>query len=268
VTSDSINSRVIRPLARVPGFRVSTHITLIRPQGPISNPLSGESGTVEKVLPTAFRDVRVDYLDQQDLVKTLKPVAKRLVALGDVYGDRGKSVEFALIYMTALRHSAAQVRDDTDVVIVLRPDVKIGGRLWVVMRCLLLAVRSRLSLPAVFAPAWGSFGGVNDRFAIMSGQLSQRYMTRIEKVPGWLEAGQPFDPEKFLGFALEGALVKENLYTPMFRIRLGGRLETADLAFFEAPAFVARVRNLVVKGAGKVRSFSDARKHRALLPPQ
>jgi hypothetical protein len=259
-TEASIVSRVISPLSATPGVWVQTNIVLIRPEGAISNPLSGESGFVETQVPESLATWPVTYLEQKDLATRSKAPAKRLLALGDVYGDGGKSIEFALIYMAALAHSARMMSETPDVTIVLRPDVKIAGRLSIRWRVLSLAIKARARQPEIQAPAWGSFGGVNDRFAVMSGELAEHYMGRVENVDAWVRIGKPFDPEKFLAFSLEGSKITKNIYAPMFRIRIGGRLETADRSFFETPAVIARLRDSLVKTAQALRSvFSRAR---------
>ncbi len=256
-------SRVIRPLSTTPWVRVQTNIVLIRPEGAISNPLSGESGFVETQIPESLATWPVTYLEQKDLATRSKASAKRLLALGDVYGDGGKSIEFALIYMSALAHSGRMMIETPDVAIVLRPDVQIAGRLWIRWRVLSLAIKARAQRPEIQAPAWGSFGGVNDRFAVMSGQLTERYLRREESVDSWISQGGPFDPEKFLAFSLEGSRIKRCIYAPMFRIRIGGRLEKADLSFFETPAAIARLRDFLLKLAQTLRSaFSRTRRVR------
>jgi hypothetical protein len=139
------------------------------------------------------------------------------------------------------------MNETPDVAIVLRPDVQIAGRLWIRWRVLSLAIKARAQRPEIQAPAWGSFGGVNDRFAVMSWRLAERYMGRVENIDSWVRIGKPFDPEKFLAFSMKGSKIKRSIYTPMFRIRIGGRLEEADLSFFETPAVIARLRDSATK---------------------
>lgn len=253
-TGVSILSRVLNPLSRIPGLRAQTNIVLIRPEGAIYNSLSGESGFVETEVPKSLGALPVTYLDQSVLAARAQGPAARLLALGDVYQDRGKSIEFSLIYMLALAHSAEMMNEVADVVIVLRPDVAIAGRLWIGWRAISLALKSRAHRPEIYTPAWGNFGGVNDRFAMMSGQLAQRYLTRFQNVDAWLEQGHPFDPEKFLDFSLRGLIIRKCIYTPMFRIRIGGRVEEADLSFFSTVPPVARLRDFLVKVAQILRS--------------
>lgn len=258
VTARSLHSRVIQPLTLLPGFRVFPDLVLIRPNGPIINRLSGEAGPVESEIPPELSAFPVAFLDQDALAEVAQKLTQKLLSPGDVYGDRGKSIENSLIYMQALNYCAANCGFQSDVTIVLRPDIRLGGSIWVVPRVLWLALRARLRKPLVLVPAWGSFGGFNDRFAMMSGQLSDLYLRRFDKIPSWLEEGRPFDPESFLAFALSSASVRRAVYAPMFRIRIAGRLEVADLDFFQLPPFVARLRNFVVKAIGRLRRPADS----------
>jgi len=253
-TEASIVSRLIRPLSRIPGLKTYTNIVLVRPEGAIANPRSGECGFVETKVPESLSSMPVTYLDQSVLAYRAQAPAASLLSLGDAYRDGGKSIEFALLYMLALSHSAEMMKQTADVAIVMRPDVKIAGRLWIGWRVLSLAIKSRTHRPEIYVPAWGSFGGVNDRFAMMSGQIARPYLGRFEHVDAWIEQGQPFDSEKFLASSLRGLTIRRSIYTPMFRIRIGGRVERADLVFFQTNALVARLRDCLVKAAEITRS--------------
>jgi hypothetical protein len=189
------------PQPRTPGVWVHTNIVLIRPEGAISNLVSGECGFAATEVPESLASWPVAYPDQTNLVARARAPAKRLLGLGDVYGDGGKSIDFALIYMFALAHSAQMVGEEPDVAIVLRPDVAIAGRLWIRWRVLLLAMKSRAQRLKTHAPAWGSFGRVNNRFAVMSGHLAKRHLGRVENVDTWVTQGRPFDLGRSLPFS-------------------------------------------------------------------
>jgi hypothetical protein len=246
-TADSILTRVIGPLERFPGLEARTNLLLIDPCGPIFNPRTGEFGLVEESVPVALNRQQVHYINQDSLLAQAQEMKSRLLEQGDLYSDGGKSIDFALVYMLALAHSAETMGDDADVIVVLRPDVMISGRLWIVARSLLIAFRTRMGRPILLAPAWGSFGGVNDRFAMMSGPLATHHLKRVEKVPAWLAERRPFDSEKFLAFSLRGIPVVKSIYTQMFRIRLGARLEPSDRVFFRYPPIVMRFRDALMR---------------------
>jgi hypothetical protein len=50
---------------------------------------------------------------------------------------------------------------------------------------------------------WGSWGGINDRFAIMGAKAAESYMTAHSGMMGLLEAGAPFHPETLTRAAVE-----------------------------------------------------------------
>jgi hypothetical protein len=52
-------------------------------------------------------------------------------------------------------------------------------------------------------PAWGEFGGINDRFAIMGPSAARYYFTVFERLPELLAAGCPFHPESLVAASLE-----------------------------------------------------------------
>lgn len=52
-------------------------------------------------------------------------------------------------------------------------------------------------------PWWGRFGGVNDRFAILSPAAAQSYFCAFDNVPHLLANGCPFHPESLLRAGLE-----------------------------------------------------------------
>ncbi len=56
---------------------------------------------------------------------------------------------------------------------------------------------------AVHSPYWGRFGGINDRFAIMSGRATQHYFGVYPKIQKLLDIGCPFHPESLSKASLE-----------------------------------------------------------------
>lgn len=61
---------------------------------------------------------------------------------------------------------------------------------------------------AVLVPWWGSWGGVNDRFAlIMSPKTAEHYFNTFDEIDNMIAEGCPFHPESLLAFNLERARV-------------------------------------------------------------
>ena len=54
-----------------------------------------------------------------------------------------------------------------------------------------------------FTPAWGEFGGINDRFAVMGPEAARYYFTVFERIHELLAAGCPFHPESLVAASLE-----------------------------------------------------------------
>lgn len=68
---------------------------------------------------------------------------------------------------------------------------------------------------------WGSYGGINDRFAIMGPDAAPRYMTAFDRIGQLLSDGCPFHPETLTRAAVEeGGVAKclQRLVTE-FKIR-------------------------------------------------
>ena len=54
-----------------------------------------------------------------------------------------------------------------------------------------------------WVPAWGSWGGINDRFAIMGHAAAERYFNSFNSLEGLLTDGCPFHPETLTRAAVE-----------------------------------------------------------------
>jgi hypothetical protein len=54
-----------------------------------------------------------------------------------------------------------------------------------------------------YTPAWGEFGGINDRFAVMGLEAARYYFTVFKRLPELLAAGCPFHPESLVAASLE-----------------------------------------------------------------
>ena len=98
----------------------------------------------------------------------------------------------------------------------------------------------------LLVPSWGNFGGINDRFAVLSRSLVPQYFGRLEVLNRW-PLDVPLSSEVLLASSMEGASISRSIYAPMARVRLGGRIEQADAAFTEASPLVNRLRDALVR---------------------
>lgn len=80
-------------------------------------------------------------------------------------------------------------------------------------------------------PWWGRFGGVNDRFAMMSPPAAAAYFNTYEAIPLLLEAGCPFHPESLVYAQLArcGFIVSRNLHTSFSTIRKNGQQRSPEI---------------------------------------
>ena len=66
------------------------------------------------------------------------------------------------------------------------------------------------TLDAIIAPSWGGFGGINDRFAIVSKMYREPYFNAFSAFGELIEKGCPMHPESLLNEAVNGCWVHEN----------------------------------------------------------
>ena len=82
-------------------------------------------------------------------------------------------------------------------------------------------------LPApdqALAPFWGSFGGMNDRFALLGSRAARCYFTSHDVLADMLREGAPLHPETLQHYALErrGMHVSHRLIADFVTIRTDG----------------------------------------------
>jgi hypothetical protein len=82
--------------------------------------------------------------------------------------------------------------------------------------------------PVSYFPDWHSFGGLNDRFAIVPREHIDRYFGRINCLDSIDFQNRPYHSERFLLEVYRGANFEKRIDTIMVRIRIGGRPEQSD----------------------------------------
>lgn len=122
-----------------------------------------------------------------------------------------------------------------DCVIRTRPD------LWFQSQC--KGVAQSVGMPptdtalALFAssmarvPNWGSFGGVNDRFAVLSRPAAAAYFTTYAKIPALIADGCPIHPESLVAASMEaaGVLILRNLAVMFATLRGNGEFRQPEI---------------------------------------
>ena len=245
-TADSIFSELVKPLRRPWIFDLDTTITLIQPSGYLDNPRSGESGFLEQKVPLPLGCERLEILRQEELERSAQVHLEKLLDLNDPYDDDGRSLRNAVVFWQAMDIVGRSIPEDADVVIFARPDLLYSRQVLIALRVFALFLLRKIGRHSLFAPSWGNFGGINDRFALMSRSLVRQYFGRLEFLNLW-PAAVPLSSELLLAFAMEGADIRRSIYTPMVRVRIGGRIEQADLVLLETPPIIQRWRDFLVK---------------------
>jgi hypothetical protein len=95
--------------------------------------------------------------------------------------------------------------------------------------------------PSAYTPWFGEFGGVNDRFAILSAGAARPYFTAYLSIPQLLSDGCPLHPESLISAVLESAGVcRRPLATEFSTLRSNGEMRRWDNEV--SPADMARMR--------------------------
>jgi hypothetical protein len=219
------------------------------PKGKIVNPRTNEEGTVEMMLPQTFTKWPTNYVDQVSIDERLRSLGidKESSAFGR-WQDSGSWANF-LTYLVALEVAFTD-RDafrDADVVVVLRPDLRIEGRLHITSWVVLAWFLSRFRKNTALVPSWSSHNGFNDRFAILSSQVTPTYLTRVGRVREHFAKKPRHNSEQFLKAVMSESLVAQIIATPMFRIRIGGIPEPSDVKYARERNLRAKTRELLRK---------------------
>lgn len=213
-------------------FEVDYYLTLIDSGKFVSNPRSNERGWLDMELPSAMENWKKSFVSRNLLTREAKDSHKAAEALETWSYDPSTKRNFHT-YLLALRHSHSIFLESEpyDGIIFARPDILIAGALRVKWKLRLLFVLSTVHKSAGIYPFWQSWGGLNDRFAIMTGPAAQKYFRRVEQLsaPQTLQAGSS---EQLALHSQKGSLKVPVIHTPMFRIRIGGETEPRDRRYF------------------------------------
>lgn len=243
-THSSITREILRPLESSRAFRARYSLTLITPPGGIiTNPHSGEVGEVETAIPEPFATW------PRTCVTAISPEAGdgEPPLPADSFCESWQDHELLFTHLKTFLHALDTSHKNhvaphsPDLVIFIRPDIAIEGRLWLRTRLWATFLRSRNKKPIVYALSWGRHRGLNDRFAIMSASAAQPYFTRGNIVDRFFTGGARLNSERFLRHSLSGATVSSSIYTPMPRVRLGGVYEAKDTKIMSDSALARRL---------------------------
>ncbi len=168
----------------------------------ISNPRTGEKGVSVKPADALLLNADAYTLVRQND----EDIAEALAAAklhGDLFDNDWISVRNTLHQLASLRRAWALslnlLHGEVDYFLFLRPDLLYRDDIRLKDLLPRLGGSGNIALPA-----WHSWGGFNDRFALADAEAAQDYAERLTLVPEYC-AKAAFHPERFLSFALEKA---------------------------------------------------------------
>ena len=222
-TLNSIRRKLIRPAKREANvFSVSVTMNFARER--VVNPRSGEDGFTELRVPTFMSGQSLRLFEQSEVDRKIAEIFLKAKENGNAWPeDNFNSLHNALRFLHVLRESYEQIPADADVVVFMRPDLKILDR---------LKIRDYLVFPHPFmvTPAWHRWGGTNDRVSIMSRKVAAEYFCRLDVLDSFLDSGNVFHSEKFLTYAMTNVPDYPVIRERFQRIRLGGLVQKEDFS--------------------------------------
>jgi hypothetical protein len=123
---------------------------------------------------------------------------------------------------------------DYDLIVRIRPD------LW--FQSFDMPRSFVVSDETAIVPWWGSFGGINDRFAFLGARAAKAYFTTYGAAIELMDAGCPFHPESLIAARLEfsGIRISRTLSSEFGTLRTTGEMRPPEIS---APDMVRRFAN-------------------------
>lgn len=228
----SINREIINPIRSAKNLELQTFAYFIAPRGHhINNPRSSESGFIGKSLPEALSQWNHVHTSAETL---LEEAPRRTSFFNLPWHYDLKTVSNLYQYLSALETCFERFIQDGGfhAVILCRPDLVVFPGLRIVEKLKLMNFLSLISRRVAIVPHWQNWGGVNDRFAILSHDAAKGYLTRIRLAAELDSDGDLLNSELLAKEGLSGAIIQNSIRTPMVRVRLGNRFEKTDLDYF------------------------------------
>ena len=200
LTFPSIQSCIYEPLQQL-GIEFDVFTALMHPKQGFSNPRSHEkdcSTEIESV--NLLRSKSMVFLDQEDFDSKVDYASYALTPERDQYNDGHASSRniFRAMFSLKCAYGLSEKSGAYDYYLFLRPDLLYQD---VVDFSKYLRPDAEASQDALYTPAWGQWGGLNDRMAIAGRRAAWVYGQRFDHIRIFLETTQePLNPEKMLLF--------------------------------------------------------------------
>jgi hypothetical protein len=238
-TINDINTNMLAPLRAVADIRLYGHFHL---PAQIDNPRSGEHAEPTDATEAELLGLNICVMDQQD--PTL--IAETLAAskcYPDTWQDGYVSASNLCFQLRSLERLWAMMEPDIDrsirdepgsppLVLFLRPDLRYLDPIPIID----LARAMHAENADLAVPGWHSWGGVNDRFALVTARAAPLYAMRMASLPAALAEYGGLHGESLLAHRIRQAgLHVIPLPVRAVRVRANGRSEARDLREFGLP---------------------------------
>ena len=231
-TLPSIDREIINPLRRSKNMELETFAYFIVPRDHhIHNPRTGEIGFIGKSFPAALS--QWSHVEESVGDDTDNP-GEMAIFSGAPWHYDSTTVRNLYIYLSTLEQCFDKfvAKQQFDALVICRPDILVFPGLEILRKIRLLSWLSMLFHRVAIVPSWHQWGGVNDRFAILSHRAAREYLTRIRLVLELPKNNGLINSEMLLKLALEKTLTLPWISTPMLRVRMGNRLHQSDIDCF------------------------------------
>lgn len=90
-----------------------------------------------------------------------------------------------------------------------------------------------------YVPWWGSFGGVNDRFAILGPEAAASYFKAYDRIAEYIQLGAPLHPETMVhtALSLDSHWIHRTLRTEFSTVRKNGEFRAPEITPWDMAAF-------------------------------
>ena len=199
-TVDSIKKNILDPLSSIHDFQINAHYYDINH---VSSSRSNENVAVDK---NQFRALQHDSL----LLEKVKSIDEYcdfelIKNFGDAWDNNFSSLNNLILQLNSLKNvTNMALSKGADICVFIRPDLTYYDNFNEVLINSIASYNDNRA-DRVYLPNWQHFGGLNDRFAICSGQKAiKAYGKRLDKVIYYcVKTGRALHSERLVKFSLQ-----------------------------------------------------------------
>ena len=222
VTLPSIQQYVFDELKEYSVF-VESCLTI---QDSVNNPRSNELCALDKSNYDFFKTKPHQLLLPNELLDA--NLHRQLLQLGDAWQDNGQSLKNLLMQLHSIKLAYLKAKqNECNVYLFIRPDLLIHDYIPIKE-----FIQQYAHKKAAMVPSWQWFGGLNDRFSVVSAQAADAYGLRYDQILNYCLANkQPLHGESFIADCLKNnQTIIKTCRTKMSRIRASGEIKSEQFS--------------------------------------